>query len=330
VKRSLIFQIIAVLVLISIFLIAGCEQTPVQEKRNYYVGGSQGIQLDFVSGAPPEYIFDDGQSPFAIGVKLENKGEDVIEQDEMKLTIQGLDPNKFGVSSSDLKDATIAEPELLGVSKTVTGDILKGGETEIYFSDLNYLENEPGSFTRLIRASLCYNYQTESIVELCIKSRLYEEEEAICSISGPKDSYNSGAPVQITSVTENPLGEGKVQFSFKIDHVGQGKIFSINDDVCDDVKTNIERNKIYIEVGKINGRFPACTGLEGSSTGHSGFVRVGGLTSAEPATRTISCTLDVSDVDGVFVDNLDILLDYNYLNYIEKEIEVRDVSIGSN
>ncbi len=327
-KRLSLVQIIAVIVIIVMFLLVGCEQKTVEEKKAYYVGGNQGIQMKFVDGAPPDYVFDNGQSPFAIGVKLENKGEDVVEQDEIKLTIQGIDANKFGVSPSDLRDATITEPELLGVSKTVTGDILKGGETEIYFSDLNYLEDEPGTFTRNIRASICYNYQTESIIELCIKSRLYEEEEAICSISGPKESFNSGAPIHITSVTENPLGEGKIQFSFKVEHVGSGKIFSINDDQCEDIKTNIERNKVYIEIGQINGRFPTCNGLEGSLTGHSGFIRIGGLTSAEPATRTISCTLDVSDVEGVFVDNLDILLDYNYLDYIEKELEIRDVSIG--
>jgi len=320
-----------VLILIGLLLfIAGCaeEEGGVGPKETPYVGGKTALSMSFIEGAPPDEIFDDGQYPFSVVIKLDNKGEDDISAGEGYIKIVGINPTDFGKTAADLRK-DIPE-DIKGTRKNAEGDIVDGDTIIMEFTDFNYLPDITGNFDGpRIRPELCYDYETKTTTEICVKSDLLHDFETkeICSVSGDKTTYNSGGPLHITEFKEATLGSDKIQVSFKVEHVGDvNDRFFKQGTECNYKVTNLDRNKVWVEVtSDINGKKASCSGLEEPAADNS----AGYVTLWDRKPRTVVCSVDVSDVEGVFEELFTVSLKYRYMQFIEKSVLVKDVSAGA-
>ncbi len=322
------FVILALLIVV--ITIFGCGKQETQTgSTEPFIGGVGGLSLEFMPGMPPPYVFDNKGYPFGIGLKITNNGEaDIKGAADGYVELSGINPSDWGVSSADLKKPL---PALKGATKNFDGTILPGDQDVIEFPNLNYQRNIRGNTQTTIAVDICYNYITYTSTLVCVKENLLDaivSDETICKISGYKDAKSSKSPIHITNFRQEPLGQDKLQFTFDIEHVGNGRIFKYTESVCDDVVTNPERNKVYLKItSELNGRKPVCSGLQGVSASSSeGYVQLFETESRAVAPRKVSCTLDVSGIKGKFEHQLDIELIYKYLDRAQTSLEIRDVS----
>ncbi len=317
-----------ILILLCLLLfIAGCaeEEAEIGPKETPFVGGKTALAMSFTEGAPPDEIFDNGQYPFSIVLKLENKGENDISAGDGYIKIVGINPTDFGKTNANLKQ-NIPE-DIRGTRKNTEGDIISGDTIVMEFTDFNYLPDVQGNFDGpRIRPELCYDYETKTSTQICVKSDLLHDAETkeICSVSGIKTTYNSGGPIHITEFKEAPLGSDKIQVSFKVEHVGDvnDRIFKKGTE-CDYRVSNLDKNKVYVEVtSDINGKKASCSGLQEPTADNS----AGYVTLWDMKPRTVVCSVDVSNVEGVFEELFTVSLKYRYMQFIEKQILVKDVS----
>jgi hypothetical protein len=315
------------LIIMLIFGLSGCDDSSQTNGTSTpFAGGKTALVMSFIEGAPPNEIFDNGNFPFSINIKLENKGEHSIQEADGYIEITGIDAQEFGFSSQqDLKKDM--DYEIKGVRKNSEGTILIGDTIIAEFNGLNYIPNIRGNFDSRIRATACYNYVTEATTNACLKRDMISNtnSEEICEVSGVKTVFNSAGPVQVSKVSQTPLGSDKIQLTFEISHVGEAndRIYK-KDSVCQDVQTNQERNLIYFELLDTSGNImseASCSGLRDASGSSEGYVE---LFNRQP--RTIVCSFDVSEIEGVFEKRINARLSYRYSQFIEKSILVKDVS----
>ncbi len=321
-KAILILTIAAMLVL------TGCTNTKQAKIDTPFIGGTEGVKMNFITGAPPDQIFDGGKGEFGVFVELENVGEADVPAGAGYIEILGINPNDFGKQSqADLLEGI---NRLLQRSrKNFEGTIIRGDKTVVEFPRLKYTRDIHGNIPVKIRAELCYDYKTETSASICVKRNALTtglDTKKICEISGDKTAYNSGGPVQITSLKQSPIGDDKIQIIFEIDHMGDKVNNQIYEkgSVCDDQITNNKRNRVFIRVNsRVNGRMPECSSLDERVDSASGFI-----TLYDSQKRAITCTLDLAGVNSVYEDLFTLDLQYRYSQFIEKEITIRDVSTG--
>jgi hypothetical protein len=317
------------LILIGLLFLAGCgeKESDVGPATTPFVGGSNALSMEFVEGAPPSEIFDNAQFPFSINLKIENLGEHEVKTEDGYIEITGVEASEFGLGSqSDLRQNIPFD--IRNVVKNFQGTVLVGDTIISEFNDLNFQRNIRGNWDGpRIRANLCYNYKTEVSTSVCLKRDMLTniDTKEICEISGDKKVFNSGAPIQITKVTQAPLGSNKIQVQFVIEHVGSpNDRFYKKDTECDDKATNTDKNKVFLNIIEdINGNYAECSGLE-ESTGNSGYVT---LHAGRP--RTVICSFEIGDVQGVFEKQITASLEYRYYQFIEKRILVKDVTTSN-
>lgn len=327
-----ILLILSILTIAVLLVLTGCEPGGSQDvgpSSTPFVGGVTALAMEFVEGAPPDEIFDDGQYPFAINIKIENLGEDDVETSDGYIEITGIDGKEFGLSSQD--ELKIDLPyDINGVVKNFQGVVLVGDTIIAEFNDLNFEKNIRGNWDGpRIRANLCYNYETEATTAVCLKEDMLTniDTKEICELTGDKPVFNSGAPIQITRVGQTPLGSDKIQIQFEISHVGEtNDRFYKLDTECDDRTTNTDKDLVYFEVEtEIEGSSADCSGLRDSkSQGNAGYVE---LFNGKP--RTVVCSFDVSGIQGTYEKQIVSKLEYRYYQFIEKNVLVKDVSTGS-
>jgi hypothetical protein len=319
---------VALVFLIGAILLSGCGggEKRVGPSTTPFVGGVTALRMEFVEGAPPEEIFDNGNFPFAINIKIENLGESDVTASDGYVEITGIDPVDFGLSNqAELKKQLPSD--VRGVVKNFEGTVLVGETLIAEFNDLNFMKNIRGNWDGpRIRANLCYNYETEATTIACMKRDMLTNigQQEICELSGIKPVYNSGAPIQITNVHQTPLGSDKIQLQFEISHVGSAndRFYKTNTE-CDDRSTNIDKDIVHFEIMD-SAQDVKCSGLQNAESDSSGFVT---LYNGKP--RTIICSFDVTGVEGMFEKQITAKLGYRYSQFIEKTILVKDVSTSA-
>ncbi len=74
----------------------GCQTTTTTTTSvTPFIGGSSGLKLSFVESAPPDQVYDMGNSAFAIGLKIDNVGEYSLEPNEGYVEIIVINPHDF-------------------------------------------------------------------------------------------------------------------------------------------------------------------------------------------------------------------------------------------
>ncbi|MFW5745985.1 MAG: hypothetical protein ACOCWQ_00350 [Nanoarchaeota archaeon] len=314
-------RVFSIIILICILAVAGCDSSQeVGPDTTPFVGGDTALVLSFIEAAPPDEVFDDGQFPFSVNVKVENVGEYDIDANDGYIELEGISADEFGIASGDLREDI---PDIEGAKKGVGGFIIDGFSDVVDFGEFNYQADIAGTLTSIIRARACYNYETEATTTLCIKQETVDSvrENEVCRVAGNKPVENSGAPIQIKSITESPKSKEGIIVQITLGSVGaQSDSFYKESTDCDDRRNNPDRYVVYMEVDPIiNGRIPAqCNGLSG---GNSGYIKL-----FDGADRTIACSFDTAGIDNDFETRMNMRLRYRYSQFIEEDVIIRDVS----
>ncbi len=310
---------------IFLFVFGGCTNNNQNAGPDFapFDGGTEGISIKFQEGLPPNQIYDNGKFPFSVGIELENKGEyDFSPSNDFgELELLGFNPEYFGSP----KTKQVIDFELKGKKKNFEGTVLNGGKEYITFEDFNYNLDIQGNDLLKIRAKFCYDYETKTHTKVCIKENTFEdstENDELCKINEIKSPKNSGAPVHVSTLSELPMGQNKIQVLFTISHVGTGTIYKLGT-TCDDSVTNTDKNKVYAKVSLPDGTDAAikCPQLSGNTAKTEGFVT---LYDGEPT--TVTCTIETPTGNKIYEPILYITLDYLYGQYVDKQVEVKDVS----
>jgi len=310
-KIKIIFTL-SVFVLL-LFAISGCRKKETGlSQSDPFIGGTTGLLLSFIESAPPEEVFDSGDYPFDVEVKLVNDGEYDIAKEKCRVKIKGVKPSDFGLTEADF--IKYPEDEVLAKKKDAQGTIIEGITTYVTFSNFNFQGQVAGNTNYPIFADVCYKYGTKVMSQLCVKEDLLKEDSEVCKVTEKKTVYNSGAPVQVIDFEESARGRDKISFTFKITHKGNGDIYGKDTD-CNSIRSN--ENKVWVNVDTdIEGT--ECSGLsEGSAT--SGYVILYG------GERVVRCTQPVTtEID--YVKPVNINIEYDYSDDISTTLIVKPIS----
>ncbi|MBN2052212.1 hypothetical protein JW756_01795 [Candidatus Woesearchaeota archaeon] len=297
-----------------------------------YIGGTVGLNAYLIEGMPPPMIHDSGSFPFGVGVAIENQGEADVGPGTpnpfVMVRLEGINPEQFGVTDNDVKKV-LASP-VRGAKRNFDGTIFPGEITSVTFEPLNYAPDIHGNTQFVIRADVCYDYTTLATATICLKDDVLEniEDTSICSLTGEKNPQNSGGPIHISSVVENPMAENKIQVNFVIEHVGIGEFFGRpvgSDDMAETCDFSVRNfNKYYVDVEveplQDSGLTISCSRLGGTNQGRIKLY--------QGAPTTVSCTVERTrpSAGRIFQDLLNIKLKYRYGQFIETPILIQDVT----
>lgn len=295
-------------------LIAGCaeEDDVIKPKEKAFIGGKQGLVMEFLPGAPPEEVFD-SNNPFSIDIKLENKGEWDVDMNDATIRITGIDPTDFGLVTGNLTKHP--DENLTAAQRDPQGNVIQGAITNIEFPGLEYVDTVAGFVQFNIKAENCFEYGTKAQSQLCMKEDLLGKtgEKGVCNPNEEKIVDNSGAPVHVTTLTESVSGRDKISFVFNIKHVGDGRVYRKATSCSTDFN---DRSKVFVTVNDPQIGVLTCSGLEGGST--TGFAT---LFDDE---RSIRCTVNVNEASlGDYEKVLNIEVEYGYKESIETPLIVK-------
>lgn len=296
-----------------VVIIGGCKSNNGGgEQESPFIGGIQGLDINFEPGAP---ISEFGQDDLIdVKVKLINFGEFEIPTNGAKVKLYGISPIEF--DTLNLESYTILENSLFSAEKGIS-DV--GGEAIVNLGQIDYAGSISGGFVeKELLAKVCYPYQTKASVEACITSKTLEEigSDNICSTSGNKikKGYVSGGPVQVTSFKEELRGVNQVAFKIGLKNKGIGIVYN-KDSECENFESAYgklqNKNKIYVE---LKPETIKCTFSGGQNYG-------GYLTLQEGEEKILTCLLDV-DQDSKYTQNIDIIVDYNYIDITSTNIKI--------
>jgi len=314
------------------FIIAGCgsggsgsAEGSGSAPKSAFLGGSEGLKIEFLKGEPPEEVTDQATFDFQTVVSIENEGEYDLKRDDVRIDLIGFLASDFGTNEDELRDK-IPEDDPSPRRRDSEGNIIDSIQTYITFpSDegfFNYERSVTGNTEFTFRANVCYKYQTKALSQLCVLRDLISPNNAVCDPTGTKTIQSSGSPVKISSFRQTVAGKDKISFSFDVSSTGTGEVFKEGDSTSPPAscptdprerREKEDRVLVTIETGLPNLR---CVGLSGSS---SGFV------SLVEGKRTITCTQELDPGRNDFETNVEITADFNYLDHEEKRVLVKHI-----
>jgi hypothetical protein len=304
-------KIVAVVMLV--LLVVACK--PGGKKQvsieSPFVGGTQGLAVDFQDFRKD--VFDGGNDPFDIIVKLDNKGESLVAAQDVKVKLSGINPSEFGKSEADL--VKNAPEDVIEMRKDAQGGVLPGPQVFVEFTGLNHKSPIAGASAQFtVRADVCYLYRTQTVSKLCVRENLLTPRAGgICELNENKPVYNSGAPVQVGDFKESTRAKDKIGFTFEVKNVGSGSVFERNSK-CDRAERRFENRAYVIVTTGIPGL--SCTGLEATSKGAEGFVTLYGGSKIVSCSQPIATKSDFEQLVGIEVI-------YDYEQNIQTSLTVK-------
>ncbi len=306
-----------------VVFIAACTTETAPGNDTPFIGGTNGLIIEFLENAPPKEVADNGQFPFDIIVKLTNEGEHKVLRSQAHVTISGLFPADFDKGLGELQRQPPVD-DLEPVRKDPEGNEIPGTQTQVHIDGLNYKGNLDGNVKFPVRAEVCYQYQTIANGQYCMRENLLDTDEGVCEVSGTKTIHNSGAPVQITSFKQSVAGTDTILLTFTVSQRGNGNIFKSDTStsgVSCDSSSFVDENKVFVSVQTGLGSNPIkCLGLfdRDGLDDHEGYVL---LTNGD---ATFTCTQEVEDVDAE--KTVRVIMDYEYEEIKSTELIVKHLS----
>lgn len=320
-QKSMIFENLTtkfssktlILLTILAIMLAGCQQEGQKvELSQPFLGGTTGISFDFSEFRPE--VFDAGTDPFDIVLKIENTGEADIQKDKIRIALSGINPLEFATNENKMTTSPVED--IIGTKKDIAGNIQAGPAVFVEFKNLNHQGKIVGAqIDYPIRADICYLYNTQVVSKLCMRKNILTQQEGICNINEDKPVFNSGAPIQITKLSESARAKDKIGFTFEIRNMGTGEVFE-RGTVCDRM-TRKNKDKVFVRV-ETNTPGLTCTGLDAKGTYAEGF------TTLFDGVKTITCTQPVltgTDYEQV----IGIEAHYDYNEFKQTKITVKNV-----
>ncbi|MBR9700708.1 hypothetical protein GOV11_02485 [Candidatus Woesearchaeota archaeon] len=311
--------------IIALLLLASCAPQSRDPRVSPFIGGNIALNLYLQEGMPPPAVYDGGNFPFGLNIVAENVGEADVgpgtDNPYMTAKIEGINPSTFGTSDSAMH-ATLQE-SLLGSQKNFDGTIIGGLVTSFIFDGLNYQGKLRGSDIFTLRGTTCYDYQNWATTQLCFKADIIEnvQDSTICTLTGAREFvHNSGGPIHITSVNQNPLNSGKIQANFQLQHVGPGEFFGREPgEDCDPSFRNTNKYKIEVDVKMEDPSAIVQCGRLGNSNR-------GVITLYAGSPQTVTCTITGSSTSTrVYTDVMTVQTTYRYGQFIEQPLIVQSV-----
>lgn len=292
--------------------------------RDPFIGGNIAVNLYLQDGAPPPTVYDGGKFPFGVNIVVENVGEADIgpgtANPYMTSRIEGINPTTFSLTDADLRQ-TLQEP-LRGAEKNFDGTIIGGMVTNFVFEGLNYQSRLQGNDVVTLRGTVCYDYANVATTQLCFKDDIVEnvQDNTICTLVGDRPVHNSGGPLHVTGVRQNPLGENKIQVNFIIEHLGPGEFYGRNpEEDCNPSFRNSNKFKVDVDVNVEDPQaIVKCFRLDNSGSGT--------VTLYQGSPQTVTCTIEGGSTSSrVYTDIMTIHLAYRYGQFIEQPVIIQAV-----
>ena len=264
-----------------------------------------GLSADFVTSNPPSEFKKSSSVPLKIILK--NEGESRVASGNAKVKIFSPDPSQLGLSNS-FKSNIAALVTIDTLTKT-------GGEQEIDFGKISYKPNVINQERITLRARICYDYKTDAVSNICLKSRASSElNEGVCDETGEKIKTGdvSSAPVQITSITEQAAAD-QVNFAITINNKGAGSVFnpsSTCESLENDEQRGNEKDKMLL---KITSPVNALCDFKTGNPGKEGIITL---------TNNAAIIKCWAPVEETREDKLKISLTYKYRDQINKAVTV--------
>lgn len=300
----------------SVTILLGCNGGDTLGAGSPFIGGTRGLDITFLEASPPASVFDGGDFPFDIVVKVENIGEFFIEKEGVQVQITGFRPGEFGVSAADMTKTALED--LTAKRKDSEGAILPGNPVYIEFPGFNHEGAIVGASQEFpVKAGVCYKYGTIANTQLCSrKNILTASTTGVCKVNEAKTVFNSGAPVQVSTITQSARAKDKIGFTFKIVHSGTGTIYQAKGGARCDETIRQDFNKVHV---RVDTGLPGltCTGL--SEGGLEGDVT---LYNGE---KIVTCQQQLDGLDFEFP--LLIELGYDYEEFISTTLVVKKSGI---
>lgn len=303
-------------VLIALTVLTACKQEGGPQVGTPFIGGQKGVDISFEVNAPPKETFDGGKSPFDVAVRLRNVGEFSLSKDKVKVSIAGIQPEEFGKVLSDFSKSP--SEDLEARRKDSQGNIVESNIVVTSFDGLNHKQPITGAaLTFPIRADVCYRYGTIAATQLCSRSDILNPRiGGVCEVSGSKQVYNSGAPIQVEELMESPRSQNQVGFTFRIKQVDEsGKLFQRGTN-CDASQRRFE-DKVFVDVRSYVGSV-SCSGLFEGTAPNNGYVQL------FDKSKTVTCVQELKDrADSTFPVTIDV--SYDFRNEVNSQIIVKHV-----
>jgi hypothetical protein len=282
-----------------------------------FIGGTQGVKMEFLDNFPPDRVGDGNQEDFDTIIVLTNRGEAEVEAEDISVRLTGFSPRLFNEQPENLaKNA----PELLERNiKNPDGSIIETFPVEVEFGPFNYQERVQGTQTFPIRAQVCYLYQTNVASSVCVKNDFRDDEQGdVCTVASTRTAFNSGAPIQVTELRQSAAREDTTRLIFTVSNRDTGDTYS-KDSTCED--EGRLKDRVYIKLTgfeESQGEEVNCRSLrsDSGSGGSEGFVILGEEGSAE-----VSCDVKFSERTPR-IQPFGIEIDYKYNENIQKDIVI--------
>lgn len=304
-KHTYVLAILAIIV-----MFAGCTPSDEgsSESTKMFAGGTEGLVLGFLEGSPPPEIFDQGQYPFDIEVKVENAGEWDVPANEVMVSISGIDPAEFGLTEYE----KMPDEDLPGVELDSQGNEIPGHITYVSFSPLEYSGSVTGRVTFPVRADVCYTYGTTAQAKLCMKADMLDYDDSVCNVNEVKAVENSGSPIHVVSMSQEPMGADKLAFTFKIQARGVGAISRFGSSCSNELGFEDE---VWVEVDTGNSEL-SCAGLKEGNGATTGYVKLNNGYRVVTCKQPVSTTVD-------FEKLATIRLKFDYKEHIDTTLMVK-------
>lgn len=305
--------------IVIVFLITGCEggtdQTP--RKLTDYVGGLDGLSIQFEEEAPPLEVFDNSEAAFPIAIQIKNEGEYTVKSGGIVASLSGINQNDFSLASLHKKsnfdfDRKYSDRE--------------GATNTLEFGDAKYKIDLSSDLTTKIVADVCYDYRTVGAAAICLKkdTRQYKAADA-CLINNDQIVFeNSGAPIQITEIRESSSGANRIKLDFTIENKKDGGFYKLGTfkDKCIPSSDEARKaeNYVFVEVNDPAKRLNfKCSALGDDNKGETKLF---------DNKKQVSCTLDTNSLqDTAFEQLIDITVDYAYRGAISQDITIKNAEV---
>jgi hypothetical protein len=307
-KRNLV--VIIIILLVFSISSTSCRRTPSPDADRgpeEIYRGTKGLDMKFVKNMPPSRLYD--TSSLNILLELENQGTSDLSGSNCRLYLSGFDDkiirgiDKDKQCASSLEGKSILNPE-------------GGYNTQQFSTDRIDLPDYLDKLPQKILVTACYEYQTTASPIVCIDPHLYEigPVERACTVRDVSTSGGQGAPVAVSGVEVDMAGRDRVSFNIKVSNVGGGTPLWLGTSVFADCPYNIDPNDynvISYDVDMAGGSRIRCAP---EIQGDQRLRLVDGR-------GTIFCTFKISG-DTSYTTPLRVILDYNYMDSISKDIEI--------
>ncbi|MBU2562028.1 MAG: hypothetical protein KKD17_07070 [Nanoarchaeota archaeon] len=211
--------------------------------------GIDSVSIQFIEGMPPSQVFIG--TDFSTGLKLKNTGAFDI-SGNAEVTISVPDASAFNFKEGNKKQFVMRGKSLY----------IKEGEEEVMTFPMKalcfpgYAEQIVRNYTRKIKATACYYYETTANADLCIDTRKFlraEKERSECQMRDLILSGGQGGPVGVSrlspTVIPQSTEEVTVQLAISIDKL-KGADYNIfhPDAGCADPQ-QLNRVQVSVEMG---------------------------------------------------------------------------------